>query len=114
MNETEKEDALDRRLREAAPYIDDNGFTAGVLARLPAPHQQRSLLRAILLPAITLLGCVLAYILSDGGRFVSVNLERVATLPVVWLVAITLGSGVLVMAGGILAAFHTERQPGLR
>ena len=30
------DETLDRQLREAAPYIDDDGFTAHVMARLPA------------------------------------------------------------------------------
>jgi len=29
------DDTLDRQLREAAPYIDDEGFTARVMAKLP-------------------------------------------------------------------------------
>lgn len=114
MNEPKQEDALDRQLREAAPYIDDNGFTVRILSKLPARRQQRFSVRAVLLPGITLLGCILAYVLSDGGRFVGVNLARMAALPTLWLVAITLGSGILVMTGGIFAAFATARQSGLR
>src|SRR5437867_5319059 len=32
---------LDQQLRDAAPYIDDDGFTARVLQKLPAPGRQR-------------------------------------------------------------------------
>ncbi len=38
MNEIKQEDWLDRQLREAAPYIDDEGFTARVLQQLPPPR----------------------------------------------------------------------------
>ena len=41
MNEVKEEDWLDRQLREAAPYIDDKGFTARVLQQLPAPRWER-------------------------------------------------------------------------
>ena len=37
MDEIEQEDWLDRKLREAAPYIDDDGFTARVMEAIPAP-----------------------------------------------------------------------------
>ena len=39
MNEETQEDWLDRRLRDAAPYIEDDGFTARVLRQLPAPQR---------------------------------------------------------------------------
>ena len=37
MKQVNQEDWLDRELREAAPYIDDEGFTARVLQQLPPP-----------------------------------------------------------------------------
>ena len=36
MDEQLQEDWLDRRLREEMPYIDDAGFTARVVQKLPA------------------------------------------------------------------------------
>jgi hypothetical protein len=104
MNEMGQEDWLDRQLREAALYIDDNGFTARVLQQLPQPRRQRQSLRATILLGITLLASALAYVLSDSGRFISVYVERLATLPVLWLFAIALGSGLLVTTLGLLAA----------
>jgi hypothetical protein len=47
---------------------------------------------------------VLAYVVSDGGRFVSISIERLAMLPMLWLFAVALGCGILVMAGGLIAA----------
>ena len=110
MNEIKQEDWLDRQLREAPPYIDDEGFTARVLQQLPPPrHPHRSFRSAILL-AITLLASILAYILSDGGRFLVVEATRLTTLPTLWLLVLALGSGILVMAGGAIAAISRTRE----
>lgn len=103
MDEISEGDQLDRQLREAAPYIDDNGFTARVLQQLP-PRRRRDSLRAVILLGITLIASALAYVLSDGGRFVVVAMERLATLPVLWLFALAFGSGILVMTAGAIAA----------
>jgi anti-sigma factor RsiW len=110
MEEIKQEDWLDRQLREAAPYIDDEGFTARVLQQLPRPrHSQRSFRGAILL-TITLLASVLAYVLSDGGRFLVVEAMRLTTLPPLWLFVLAAGSGILVMAGGVIAAIFKTRE----
>ena len=110
MDETIQEDSLDRQLREAVAYIDDDGFTAGVIAKLPAPRRQQLSLRSVILIGITLLGCVLAYVLSDGGRFVTVNLVRLSSLPMLWLFAVAFGSGLLVTAAGLIAAISKSRE----
>jgi hypothetical protein len=81
MNEISQQDPVDRQLREAAPYIDDNGFTARVLQQLPAPRRPRRSLRGAILLAATLLASALAYLASDGGRFVVVAMERLSALP---------------------------------
>src|SRR5437867_8706173 len=85
---------LDQQLRDAAPYIDDDGFTARVLQKLPAPGRQRQSLRAVILIGMTLLASTFAYVLSDSGRFISVSVERLAMLPMLWLFALALGSGI--------------------
>ena len=104
MNEISREDPVDRQLREAALYIDDNGFTARVLQQLPAPRRPRRSLRGAILLAATLLASALAYLASDGGRFVVVAMERLATLSALWLFALAFGSGILVMTAGAIAA----------
>jgi anti-sigma factor RsiW len=103
MDETTREDWLDRRLREAAPYIDDNGFTKQVLERLPARRRSRESLRTVILLGITLVASLVAAV-AGGGRFVTVEVLRFASLPVLWIMMIALGSGVLVMTGGLVAA----------
>jgi anti-sigma factor RsiW len=110
MNEIQQEDSLDRQLREAAPYIDDEGFTARVLQQLPPPRHSRPSFRSAILLAVTLLASVLAYLISDGGRFLVVEATRLTTLPTLWLFVLALGSGILVMAGGVIAAIAKTRE----
>jgi len=109
MEEVNQEDWLDKELREAAPYIDDAGFTARVLQQLPPPRRSRDLLRAAILLGMTLLASVLAYVVSGGGRFVSVTIERLAALPALWVFVLALASSLLVAAVGATAAISRER-----
>ena|SRR5947207_591874 len=104
MNEETQEDWLDRRLRDAAPYIEDDGFTARVLRQLPAPQRSGQFLRPLILVGMSALASALTYVLSDGGRFVVVEMFKLATIPTLWVVVFALASGMLVMAGGIFAA----------
>jgi len=104
-----QEDWLDRELREAAPYIDDEGFTARVLQQLPAPRRSHDLLRAVILLGMTFLASVLAYVVSGGGRFVNVTLERLAALPVLWILVLALASGLVMAAAGAPAAISGSR-----
>jgi hypothetical protein len=103
MNENDQDVWLDRQLREAAPYIDDEGFTARVLQRLP-PHRSPSSLRGVILLGMTVLASVIAYVLSDGGRFISEMFMRLAALPTLWVLLLALASGLLVTAIGVAAA----------
>jgi hypothetical protein len=49
-------------------------------------------------------------VLSDGGRFILVEMFRLTTIPTIWVVAFALASGILVMAGGIFAATYNTNQ----
>src|SRR5437763_9295487 len=109
MRQMNQEDWLDRELREAAPYIDDEGFTARVLRQLPAPRRSRDLLRAVILLGMTFLASGLAYFVSGGGRFVSITLERLATLPALWVFVLALASGLVMAAAGAAAAISRSR-----
>ncbi len=55
MDEQLQEDWLDARLRDEARYIDDDGFTARVVQKLPGAGQSRTRSRAVILLGITLL-----------------------------------------------------------
>ena len=50
------DETLDRQLREAVPYINDDGFTARVIARLPAARREPQWLRAMIVLGLALLG----------------------------------------------------------
>ncbi len=104
-----QEDWLDRELHEAAPYIDDEGFTARVLQQLPAPRRSHDLLRAVILLGTTFLASVLAYVVSGGGRFVSISLERLAALPALWVFVLALASGLVMAVAGAMAAISRSR-----
>jgi hypothetical protein len=110
MDEKNREDWVDRQLREGTPYIDDDGFTARVLQKLPVMRSQRQSLRAVILIATTLLACALAYVLSDGGRFLALELVQLTALPTLWLLVLAVGSGILVMAGGLIAAISKTKE----
>lgn len=102
MDENLQEDWLDARLRDETAYIDDAGFTAGVVQKLPARRVRRPL-RAVFLIGVTLLASAIAYVLSDGGWFIAEEVTRFALLPVsmMWLSAAVVT--VLVMLAGVAA-----------
>lgn len=107
MDENFQEDWLDTRLRDEAAYIDDAGFTKGVVQKLPA-RPVRYAVRAVILLSVTV-ASVIAYLLSGGGWFLAEEVTRFARLPlpVIWLCA-AIATG-LVMAGGLAAAmFRTS------
>lgn len=89
MDEKLQEDWLEARLRDEAPYIDDAGFTARVMQQLPASRPRYSF-RNILLVCLTLLGSVLTYIASSGGKFIGTGIDRVASLPMLWILTLAL------------------------
>jgi anti-sigma factor RsiW len=99
-----EDNALDRQLREATPYIEDEGFTARVLQKLPAAKRRRLSVRAIVLLGSSALASTLAYTLSDGGRALVIGVARLATVPTPWLLAAAFASGMLIMASGLVAA----------
>ena len=101
MAENLQEDWLDVRLREEAPYIDDAGFTSGVIQKLPA-RPVGSSLRAAILIGLTIVACVFAY-LSGAAWFIAEGITRFALLPlpIIWVSA-AVATGV-VMVGGVAA-----------
>lgn len=110
MNEEMEQDWLDKKLQEAAPYIEDDGFTARVLKQLPIPQARLQFLRPLILIVASAFASALTYVLSDGGRFIIVEMFKITTIPTVWVVAFALASGMLVMAGGIVAAMSKSNQ----
>jgi hypothetical protein len=84
MDEQLQEDWLDRRLREEMPYIDDGGFTARVVQKLPAAQRDRSF-RALILLGITMLASAFAYVISDGGWFLVQAAYRFLSMPLLFV-----------------------------
>ncbi len=109
MDEQLQEDWLERRLREEMGYIDDAGFTARVVQKLPAARPRHSY-RAAILIGITLLASVIAYFISDGGRFLIVEAYRLATLPVVFVSLLAICTSFLVTALAAGAAWSNVRE----
>src|SRR5438034_10692645 len=100
---------LDRELRDAAPYIDDEGFTVRVLQQLPPPRRRQDLLRAVILLGTAFLASVLTYVVSDGGRFISVTLERLAALPALWVFVLARAIALGMAAAPATAAISPSR-----
>lgn len=111
MDEPLQEDWLEARLREEAPYIDDAGFTAQVVQKLPARPPRRSL-RGLLLLFITLLASALTYEISDGGSFVVAAFERLAAMPLLYICVIAIGCCLIL--SGIAAGVATSKARELR
>jgi hypothetical protein len=108
MDENLQEDWLDARLRDEAAYVDDGGFTARVVQKLPS-RPVRHVLRAVILLGVTLVASTIAYLLSDGGWFIAEEVTRLSRLPVlvIWICA-AIATG-LIMIGGLAAAmFRTS------
>jgi hypothetical protein len=110
MDETQEIDWLDRQLREAVPYIDDDGFSRGVLQRLPARRTNLQRFRAVVLLGATLIACLIAYLLSDRGEFVLRAVNRLAGMSPLMLVGIAILAGVMITLAGSVAAISRNYQ----
>ncbi len=112
MDETNEMDLLDRQLREATPYLDDDGFTGRVLQKLPVRRPRLQAFRASILLGAAVIASMVAYLLSDEGRFVSEGMVRMAGMSPLMILSLAMIIGILVMVGGVAAAISRDR--GLR
>ena len=112
MNGMINDETLDRQLREAVPYIDDDGFTARVMASLPASPREHRWLRAMVLFGLALLGCGVAYLLSGGGRVVREGMIQMADFPIWLLLVFAFGCGLVV--GAFAVIFAIRKTPEVR
>jgi hypothetical protein len=110
MDETTEIDWLDRQLREATPYLDDNGFTRAVLQKLPARGRRLQTVRAAVLLVAALLASVVAYFLSDGGRLVVEGVTRMVGMSPLMVIGVGILFSILVMVGGVTAALFKNRE----
>ena len=91
MDEQVQEDWLDARLREEAPYIDDDGFTARLMQQLPAAQPRRRSVRAAILIGITAIGCIVAFLLSANFLVTSAAFLVAMPLLTVFIIALVCG-----------------------
>jgi len=110
MNAMIDDEMLDRQLREATPYIDDEGFTARVMARLPAAPRDPRWLRAMILLGLAILGSGIAYVLS--GRFVREGVVQLSNFPIWLLLVFAFGCGLVI--GAFAVIFAIRRTPEVR
>jgi hypothetical protein len=87
-------DALLRQDATANAYIDDAGFTAGVVARLP--ESTRASRYRWIVPAMGLLGCFIGLVWLSGGESLSASVVDLAqmkswTLPNILAASLPLG-----------------------
>ena len=106
------DETLDRQLREAVPYINDDGFTAHVMARLPAIRREPRWLRSMIVLGLALLGTGIAYFLSGGGSFVRQGMVQMADFPIWLLLVFAFGCGLVVGAFAII--FAIRKTPEVR
>src|ERR1044071_8154826 len=110
MNPMIDDETLDRQLRDAAPYIDDAGFTARVLANLHARRRDPARFRAAILIGLTALGCAVAYLLTGGGgRLFGQGVEKLSRFLIWMFVVFACGCGLLV--GAIAVIFAIRKTP---
>jgi len=104
------DDTLDRQLRDAAPYIYDEGFTARVMANLPVAQRDPRWLRAMILLGLAILGSGIAYVLS--GRFVREGVVQLSNFPIWLLLVFAFGCGLVI--GAFAVIFAIRRTPEVR
>jgi hypothetical protein len=105
------DETLDRQLREAVPYIDDDGFTARVIARLPAARREPRWLRAMIVFGLALLGTGVAYSIG-GGHVVREGMIELANFPIWLLLVFAFGCGLVV--GAFAVIFAIRKTPEVR
>lgn len=113
MDEELQEDWLDARLREEAPYIDDAGFTAQLVQKLPARRAARTSFRGVILLAITFFACVVTYFASGGGHFLVSAVDTLATWPLWMVCTIAIFCGIIGTAVSAGAAWSQAREETL-
>ncbi|MGZ5023675.1 MAG: hypothetical protein ACXWGY_01230 [Chthoniobacterales bacterium] len=101
-------DWLDAKLRDEMPYIDDAGFTARVVQQLPARRHASRSLRSGIIIGVTLIACVVAYILTGGGAIFADSAAFLVAMPFVTVCVIAGCCALLMTVLGAFAAFSRE------
>ncbi|MBA3831562.1 MAG: hypothetical protein H0X34_06660 [Chthoniobacterales bacterium] len=109
MEEQFQEDWLEARLHEESPYIDDGGFTAQLVQKLPPRRAAGGSFRGAILLCVTLLACVVTYLVSGGGRFLVSAVNDLAAMPLWILYVVAIFCGVVVTAVAASVAYFQAR-----
>lgn len=103
------DDLLDARLREETPYIDDDGFTALVMHRLPARPHSIQTQRSFIILGAAILSVIVAYFASGEGMFVHQAFSHLASLPPLQLLILFVLCGIAMLGSGVWAALARVR-----
>src|SRR5213083_1545267 len=106
------DETLDRQLREAVPYINDDGFTSRVIAMLSVGRREPQWLRAMIVVGLALIGTGMAYFLSGGGSLVRHGMVQIADFPIWLLLVFAFGCGLVV--GAFAVTFAIRKTPEIR
>ena len=110
MEEQLQEDWLDARLREEAPYIDDEGFTARVMQQLPPARQSRSLRSAILI-GMAVIATIAAFLASS--EFLATTATFLVAMPIATIAALAVCASLAVIIFGTTMAVARVRDQRL-
>jgi hypothetical protein len=105
------DETLDRQLRQAVPYINDDGFTGRVIASLPAARREPRWLRGLIVLGLALLGTGVAYVIG-GGHVVREGIIEFANFPIWLLLVFAFGCGLVV--GAFAVIFAIRQTPEVR
>src|SRR3954468_19589933 len=106
------DETLDRQLGEPVPYINDDGFTARLMASLPAARREPQWLRAMIVVGLALIGTGIAYFLSGGSSLVREGVVKMADFPIWLLLVFAFGCGLVV--GAFAVIFAIRKTPEVR
>lgn len=102
------DDLLDARLRDEVSYIDDAGFTARVVQKLPA---QRRSQRSVVILLAAIVSVVVAFFASGEGDFVRESMNFATKFSTVQLMLAAVVCGVVSTAVAMWAALSRARDP---
>ena len=106
------DETLDGHLLEAVPYVNDDGFTARVMASLPDARRETQWLRAMIVVGLALIGTGMAYFLSGGSSLVREGVVQMADFPIWLLLVFAFGCGLVV--GAFAVIFAIRKTPEVR
>ncbi|MDQ2867764.1 MAG: hypothetical protein M3R59_05035 [Verrucomicrobiota bacterium] len=105
------DDLLDARLRDEASYIDDAGFTARVVQKLPAQRHSPRMQRALIILLAAIVSVVVAFFASGEGSFVRESFNFATKFPPRELMLAAIACGVVSTAAAMWAALSRGRDP---